>query len=301
MTDGDWVATLREIDAAEGAGSSFEVLWQMLHARVFTDAAGSGLARLGATARTIWVANVFVGEVMNGGFEQFFTNTSGGHAGEVEEALARVGATRMIALYREAAAAAFPQGVPTDREQRFDAIERGGRRLAKRIDALDQQFYALDASQHPDLGAFAFAHADDLDFSREELLAALEHCPHLLFPGDRATTAGFDIETKLVSIATRDAQIAFPLADVVALHIAKAPRAPGASGLVYRFTLADREVDVPFFARGTDGTRRIHWFFPDWRSPRTLVSDTDTLAEARRDGAMEPVYVWSRDEGSAFL
>jgi len=56
-------------------------------------------------------------EVNNGGFSQYFLNTSGQTAGFVVEALETIGAPQTADICRRAIAAAFPDGLPSDPQE----------------------------------------------------------------------------------------------------------------------------------------------------------------------------------------
>src|SRR5688500_7593026 len=90
-----WHARLVALRESCGDGAACAVLWHLLHARVFIDANGSGYASLTPEEKAVWVANVFIGEIHNGGFHQFFSNSSGDHAGELPSVLRALGATKM--------------------------------------------------------------------------------------------------------------------------------------------------------------------------------------------------------------
>jgi hypothetical protein len=63
-------------------------------------------------------------EVNNGGFDQYFFNSSGDEASAVIEALETVGASKTARIVRKACAR-FPGGMPpSDRNERQDALER---------------------------------------------------------------------------------------------------------------------------------------------------------------------------------
>jgi len=62
-------------------------------------------------------------EVNNGGFHLFFLNSPGDRAPHTIDALLRIGARRTAAILSEACAK-FPGGVPIDRDDRYDLLEK---------------------------------------------------------------------------------------------------------------------------------------------------------------------------------
>jgi hypothetical protein len=82
------------------------------------------------------------GEVDNGGFEQYFTNSSGDNLYEAMTALDLIGAVRTASILRRACAK-FPTGLPDrdwDRRQRqLDLVYRRGM-----FDTEDQDFFRED-------------------------------------------------------------------------------------------------------------------------------------------------------------
>jgi len=94
-------------------------------------------------------------EVNNGGFDQFFRNSFGQYARETVGALETIGAASMAELARTAVAEAFPPGVvPSDEDERFDALDSAGDDLVDKLNSLDQRF-----CEYPDdLTALLFAY-----------------------------------------------------------------------------------------------------------------------------------------------
>ncbi len=58
--------------------------------------------RLSAESRLVYLLWIFGGEIDNGGFDQFFTNSSGNHAAEVVSGLETIGAADSHRLLRRA-------------------------------------------------------------------------------------------------------------------------------------------------------------------------------------------------------
>jgi hypothetical protein len=99
-------------------------------------------------------------EVNNGGFSQYFYNTSNETASFVVEALETIGAPQTAAIAREAISIAFPSGLPTTFEEIRQAADEFPEDVTEKLDALDQQFFRYPhpladllfsyVAQHPD-------------------------------------------------------------------------------------------------------------------------------------------------------
>lgn len=68
---------------------------------------GTAPERLSSSERTVFFAMLLQLEVLNGGFYQFFFNSSGTYLAHVRDALMQLGATSLCQLLDEAAARAF--------------------------------------------------------------------------------------------------------------------------------------------------------------------------------------------------
>jgi hypothetical protein len=80
-------------------------------------------------------------EVNNGGFSQYFFNTSNETAGFVVGALETIGAPQTAAICREAISAAFPAGLPVTFEEIRNAAADFPDDVEAKLDALDQKFF----------------------------------------------------------------------------------------------------------------------------------------------------------------
>ena len=80
-------------------------------------------------------------EVNNGGFEQFYLNSSGDNAMETPAALREIGATAVAAITETANAVFGPSGPLSDRDARTEALKRLGPSAIDALNALDAKFY----------------------------------------------------------------------------------------------------------------------------------------------------------------
>jgi hypothetical protein len=100
-----------------------------------------GFAALTPAERVAYCIDALEREVNNGGFDQFFWNSSGDTAHETHAALLEIGAAAAAELVQEAIAV-FPGGkVPTDRAQREKVLESLPESAREKWHELDGRFY----------------------------------------------------------------------------------------------------------------------------------------------------------------
>jgi len=81
-------------------------------------------------------------EVNNGGFSQYFFNSSGESASFVVEALETVGAPKTADICKRAIAAAFPSGLPQSAEEIRSAAADFPDDVLDKLEPLDQEFFS---------------------------------------------------------------------------------------------------------------------------------------------------------------
>jgi hypothetical protein len=98
---------------------------------------------------TYFTIGILEGEIYNGGFDQFFSNSSGMYYEEAALGLAEIGAHQSLTILKQASAAIFGRRAPPkNRSERWKLMNRG--RWWKRwiasndsiVEALDKQFWA---------------------------------------------------------------------------------------------------------------------------------------------------------------
>lgn len=123
--------------------------WNALVNRVYNTPEGfSGLA---LAEQHYYAVRVVQGEVYNGGFDQYFGNSSGEHYASACAGLLELGATQTLALLEEARRLLFgTQPVPSDQGLRQLSMptyaDERDLECEAALDALDTQFY-LDTEQ----------------------------------------------------------------------------------------------------------------------------------------------------------
>lgn len=116
----------------------FRALWRELVDKVYKQE--GGFSKLTEDERVYYSVNVLSCEVYNGGFIQYFNNTSGEHYRYAELGLIRLGAKNSLKLLRQAKTELFGDaGVSRDQVERWAQIRK--RCEEPDLDTLDQQFY----------------------------------------------------------------------------------------------------------------------------------------------------------------
>ena len=87
---------------------------------------------------TIWWLEA---EVNNGGFHQYFWNSTGDNAGAALKSLNKIGATKTASLLKQAMEVAFGGAAPTSRIDRQNELGVDEAAKLDRLDELDSDFY----------------------------------------------------------------------------------------------------------------------------------------------------------------
>lgn len=114
---------------------------------VWAREAKHGYAGLSEPERTFLCVWNLEAEVNNGGFSQFFLNSSGDHSMATPAALRQVGAPEMAALLEQAMKPFGPSGPASNRGQRSKAIEALPSSVREEWGRLDSAFYALSSPE----------------------------------------------------------------------------------------------------------------------------------------------------------
>ncbi|MDR0214556.1 MAG: DMP19 family protein [Comamonas sp.] len=125
--------------------------WTALVHRVY--GTPDGFDTLSHGDRLFYLLNILQGEVHNGGFEQFFSNSSGDRYAQTVAALTEVEDHASLRLLQAAKLALFADHeVPTDQAARFDLMPTAAEdhpaheTTWQPLEALDAQFYADSSS-----------------------------------------------------------------------------------------------------------------------------------------------------------
>jgi hypothetical protein len=139
--------------------SPFSVLYTKLMDRVHNSP--SGFDGLSETEKVYYAVALLRNEVNNGGFHQYFFNSSGSYYAYAEKGLVALGATQILELLRKAKAILFPDvPVPVETKRRREILPVIASSAARpdwnrQLGELDKHFYADNNGLTPRLEAFA--------------------------------------------------------------------------------------------------------------------------------------------------
>lgn len=139
------------------------VLWPFLVDTVFREQSErENVELLTPSAQVLYFAQILDAEVFNGGFHQYFSNSSGTYAHETVVALNALRAPLTESLLLRAIDTFPNKRVPKRRTERNEELDKTD---AKALDTLDDEYYALDKSGNENLGerilSFMSQHASD--------------------------------------------------------------------------------------------------------------------------------------------
>jgi hypothetical protein len=130
----------------------YRALWRELVDKVYNQS--GGFNALSANEKLYYSVNLLSGEVYNGGFDQYFTNTSAENFRDAEYGLVQLGATNSIKLLRQAKEQLFGSNqVPKCQTERWELIRKLNRTTD--LEALDTEFYLDQDDLDIKLEAFA--------------------------------------------------------------------------------------------------------------------------------------------------
>ena len=126
----------------------------------FEQAGAGGLSEPQLNYLTLWWLDA---DVSNGGFTQYFFNSTGDLAGHAAEAAEAIGAKEAARIFRKAAALFGPGGPPADRDTRMEQLSMIDSAALK---ALDTEYYACSDDLRELLPQYAAHHP--AEFSHPE-------------------------------------------------------------------------------------------------------------------------------------
>lgn len=116
----------------------FRLFWSDLVDRVYDEK--KGFKTLSDEEKFYYSVNCLSGEVYNGGFDQYFSNSSGENYIYAELGLVQLGATNSLGLLRKAKKLVFgSSSVPKEQHLRQVATSNG--KVSSALDDLDTEFY----------------------------------------------------------------------------------------------------------------------------------------------------------------
>ena len=121
---------------------------------------GDAIDKLNSHERVFFAAQLLEQEVNNGGFDQYFSNSSGNLANEIVAAFREIGAPKTAAIC-EKALSVFHGSVPTDWDVRQDLLEELD--CGDVWDECDDAFYEYEENLDALHYQYVLAHRDSFD------------------------------------------------------------------------------------------------------------------------------------------
>jgi HEAT repeat protein len=119
-----------------------------------------GFAGLTQPQQAIYAISILDGEVRNGGFSQYFVNSSGNQASEALRGLELVGAKQTLGIVRQAFQQFGPNGPPRDRQQRARQLAALTKAQDAALDRLNSEYYKSEERLEVKMLLFAIANKD---------------------------------------------------------------------------------------------------------------------------------------------
>ena len=122
---------------------------------------GDNMKALSEPERVFYVTQELLMEVNNGGFSQYYFNSSGDLAGEVVSAFEAIGAQKTADICRRANES-FGCEIPTDRQKRWDMLdEYQTEEVNDILYECEDEFFSLDEDVSMLAYEYVMAHRDD--------------------------------------------------------------------------------------------------------------------------------------------
>ncbi len=122
---------------------------------------GDRMDALNPHERILYITQTLEQEVNNGGFSQFFYNSTGDFANELADAFLAIGANKTAALCKKALSV-FRDAVPTDRAQRQALLDR--MHCDKLWNKCDDAFYEYEDDLESLNRAYILNHPDSFNY-----------------------------------------------------------------------------------------------------------------------------------------
>jgi hypothetical protein len=111
---------------------------------VFNLSGKLGFKKLTSTEKIIFCVENLEREVNNGGFSQFFINSSGDYCEETLEALRTINAQKTLSLFEKSLYVFMNNKPSKNRDKRISELEKAGEKADVLLYKLDQEFYKYE-------------------------------------------------------------------------------------------------------------------------------------------------------------
>ena len=120
---------------------------------------GEDLSVLSVPERIFYTTQILEMEVNNGGFDQFFFNSSGNLANDVVHAFTEIGAVKTADICRKAVSV-YGVEVPADRDERYDILS-DNEELEEILEKCDDAFFDYEENLNELNYAYVMRNKDD--------------------------------------------------------------------------------------------------------------------------------------------
>lgn len=114
-----------------------EIVWKKTEA-------SDNFENLTEAEKTFIYVEMLEAEINNGGFDQYFYNTSGDYYSESLQAYKTIGAHKTVKIIEEAFKLFPVNPIPKDNEKRQDILENVDKETSKKWNALEDKFYEYE-------------------------------------------------------------------------------------------------------------------------------------------------------------
>lgn len=104
---------------------------------------GQNIEKLNECEKTFFLTQALEMEINNGGFDQFFYNSSGNFAYETVTAFEAIGAVKTAKICRKAIDS-FGKKIPKDRDKRIDLLDKYEEDVSDILNECDDAFYEYE-------------------------------------------------------------------------------------------------------------------------------------------------------------
>lgn len=142
-------------------------------------------------------------EVNNGGFSQYFLNSSAESASFVVEALETIGAPKTASICIRAIATTFPEGLPPTAEIIRSVAADFSDEILEGLEPLDREFFAYPHNLTDLLFAYVSKHPKSLGHCPNWMTPSLRFSPMRKVTPHHAWSGGFGVRTTQMNILLR--------------------------------------------------------------------------------------------------
>ena len=124
---------------------------------------GEKIDKLNESQKILWIIENLEREINNGGFHQFYWNSSGNYANETIDALIQIGAEKTAEIVKKANSEFKNGSVPKDRVKRHNELQLIRNKAEENWNNLDSEFYEYNDDLTEMLIVFVLKNKSDFE------------------------------------------------------------------------------------------------------------------------------------------